>query len=70
MQIAVIEKITDFDLSHVARLVNRRKFAQLLAVVDEGRGGTWFHAPESFLPLPDQPMRPLGPRADVRALIG
>jgi hypothetical protein len=40
MQIAVIEKITDFDLSHVARLVNRRKFAQLLVVVDEGRGCT------------------------------
>jgi hypothetical protein len=38
MQIAVIEKITDFDLSHVARLVNRRKFTQLLVVVDEGRG--------------------------------
>jgi hypothetical protein len=57
VQTAVIENITVLDTSHVALLMNRRKITQLppSSMKDEAAGR--FYERESFLRLPDQPMR-------------
>jgi hypothetical protein len=70
MQTAVIEKITVFDISHVALLVNRRKFAQLLSSSMKDEAARRFYERESFPPLRDRPMRRFRPMADIRAMFG
>jgi hypothetical protein len=68
MQTALIEKITVLYISHVALLVNRRKFAQLLSSSMKDKAARRLYDRESFLSLLDQLMRLLRPAADIRAI--